>query len=135
MTENKSKQGEVMQNKEAVMSSVSLENYTGKTIHKVNPLGMRVLVRIPEESNKTDGGLYLPEGAKENMTESVIAEVVEVASAVDDENGESTNVSGIPSGSFVLIEKSVGVRVPWDEQLRIVETVDVLAIVDRINLT
>ena len=96
---------------------------------------MRVLVRIPEESNKTDGGLYLPEGAKGNMHESVIAEVVEVASAVDDENGESTNVSGIPAGSFVLIEKNVGVRVPWDEKLRIVETGDVLALVDRINLT
>ena len=106
-----------------------------KTIHHINPLGMRVLVRIRPEQNVTDGGLYLPEGAKESMLESVIGEVVEVASAVDEHTDEETNVSGIPLGASVLIPKKVGVRVPWDEQLRIVETKDVLAIVETIDLS
>ena len=80
-------------------------------------------------------GLYLPEGAKESMQESVVAQVIEVASAVDTETSEETNVSGIPHGATVLIPKMVGVRVPWDDELRIVETREVLALVDEIPLT
>lgn len=106
-----------------------------KSIHHINPLGMRILVRITKESSVTEGGLYLPEGAKERMDESVVAEVIEVASAMDDTTHEETNVSGIPFGAMVLIPKKVGVRVPWDDALRIVETKDVLAIVEKINIT
>lgn len=104
-------------------------------IRRVHPLGLRVVARIIRDSNVTDGGLYLPEGAKETMQESVIAEVIEVASAVDSRTEEETNVSGIPLGAKVLIPKSVGVKVPWDDDLRIIDTREVLAIVDEINLT
>lgn len=96
---------------------------------------MRVLVRITPEDNVTEGGLYLPEGAKENMAESILAEVVEVASAIDYENDEEANVSGIPLGARVLIPKKVGITVPWDDTLRIVDTKDVLAIVDQLVVT
>jgi co-chaperonin GroES (HSP10) len=87
------------------------------------------------ESNVTDTGLYLPEGAKENMQESVLAEVIEVASAVDSRTEEETNVSGIPLGSLVLIPKQQGVKVPWDDELRIIDTREILAVVDEIALT
>jgi len=106
-----------------------------RRIRKVHPLGLRVVVRILKDANVTDTGLYLPEGAKESMQESVLAEVVEVASAVDSDTEEETNVSGIPLKSTVLIAKTAGVRVPWDENLRIVDTRDVLAMVDEITLT
>jgi co-chaperonin GroES (HSP10) len=105
-----------------------------KRIRKVHPLGMRVLVRVIKDANMTDAGLYLPEGAKQAMDDSVLAEVVEVASALDSNTQEETNVSGIPNGALVLISKTVGVRVPWDDELRIVETQDVLAVVDEISL-
>ena len=82
----------------------------------------------------TDTGLYLPEGAKQTMDDSVLAEVVEVASALDSNTQEETNVSGIPNGALVLISKTAGVRVPWDDDLRLVETRDVLAVVDEISL-
>jgi len=108
---------------------------TQRAIHSINPLGMRVVVKITKDLNVTDGGLYLPEGAKEKMDESLLAEVIEVAHAIDEDTDEETNVSGIPLGALVLIPKSVGVRVPWDDQLRIVETIDVLAMVDRMNVT
>jgi co-chaperonin GroES (HSP10) len=105
-----------------------------KRIRKVNPLGMRVLVEIRKEANVTDAGLYLPEGAKQALHESLLAEVIEVASAMDQDTEEETNVSGIPQGSMVLIPKSAGVKVPWDENLRIVETKDILAIVNEISI-
>jgi co-chaperonin GroES (HSP10) len=105
-----------------------------KRIRRVHPLGMRVLVRVLKDGNMTDTGLYLPEGAKQTMDDSVLAEVVEVASALDSNTQEETNVSGIPNGALVLISKTAGVRVPWDDDLRLVETRDVLAVVDEISL-
>jgi co-chaperonin GroES (HSP10) len=106
-----------------------------RRIRKVHPLGLRVVVQILKDANVTDTGLYLPEGAKESMQESVLAEVIEVASAVDTHTEEETNVSGIPLKSTVLIPKTAGVRVPWDDSLRIVDTRDVLAMVDEISVT
>lgn len=106
-----------------------------KPIRRISPLGMRVLVRIRPEKNVSDGGLYLPEGAKQSMAESVVAEVLEVASAVDRDTKEEANISGIPMGASVLIKKTSGVKVPWDDTLRLVETSEVLALVHEIELT
>ena len=106
-----------------------------RQIRRLHPLGLRVGGCIQRDANVTDSGLYLPEGAKEAMQESIVAKVIEVASALDSDTAEETNVSGIPLGATVLIPKSAGVRVPWDDDLRIVETPDVLALVDEIQLT
>ena len=106
-----------------------------RQILRLHPLGLRVVVCIQRDANVTDSGLYLPEGAKEAMQESIVAKVIEVASALDSDTAEETNVSGIPLGATVLIPKSAGVRVPWDDDLRIVETPEVLALVDEIQLT
>lgn len=114
---------------------MSVKSQEKKTMRRINPLGMRVVLRIKDESNTTDGGLYLPEGAKSQMSESIIAEVIEVASAVDDRTHEETNISGIPLGASVLISKEVGVKVPWDEKLRIVDTKDILAVVEEMHLS
>lgn len=103
-----------------------------KNVRRINPLGMRVVVRTFRDNNMSEGGLYLPEGAKNNMAESLLVEVVEVASAHDSHTDEETNVSGIPLGAKVLISKTAGVKVPWDEDLRIVETKEVLAMVEEI---
>ena len=103
-------------------------------IRKVSPLGMRVLVRIRKEGNQTETGLYLPEGAKDAMGESVLGEVLEVASAIDDDTKEEANISGIPNGALVLISKRAGTKIPWDEDLRIVETKEVLAIVNEVDI-
>lgn len=106
-----------------------------RRMRKINPLGMRVVVAIRKESNVTEGGLYLPEGAKQALQEALLAEVLEVASAVDAATDEETNVSGVPLGALVLVPKHAGVRVPWDDSLRIVETKEVLAIVSEIPLS
>lgn len=82
----------------------------------------------------TEGGLYLPETAKKQMSESLLAEVLEVASAHDSETDEETNISGIPMGALVLIGKNVGTAIPWDQALRIVDTKDILGIVDEVEV-
>ncbi len=104
-----------------------------RPLRRINPLGMRVVVQLRKDDALSDGGLYLPEGAKQTMTDSVLAEVLEVASARDHDTDEEANISGIPLGALVLIPKNAGVKVPWDEQLRIVETKEVLAIINEIE--
>lgn len=101
-----------------------------KRIRVILPLGLRVLVTVLPNEERTDSGLYLPAGAKDRHDEAVFAQVIEVArdrpSADDGEN-----VSGIPNGSLVLFKKGVGVRVPWDDSLRLVDVKDILATVDE----
>lgn len=105
-----------------------------KIIRHIQPLGMRVLVRVLKEDEVSESGLYLPPGAKERMQEALFGEVVEVARAEpkDSEEGLGVNVSGIPNGAKVLFPKSAGTRVPWDEDLRILDTKEVLATVEEI---
>ena len=109
-------------------------NSAARKIRKISPLGFRVVVSILNESDMTEGGLYLPEGSRQNMSESLLASVIEVASATDEDTDEEHNISGIPLGATVLIEKTAGVRVPWDERLRIVNSKDILALVEEVSL-
>ena len=130
--------------KEAERRAAQLEAFAGKgrsvkvheskRIRKVSPLGMRVLVRLRPDTNMSEGGLYLPEGAKQAMSESLLAEVVEVAVARDSDSEDEANISGVPLGSLVLIPKHAGVRVPWDPELRLVDTKEILALVNEIDI-
>ena len=116
----------------------------------VQPVGPRVLVRIVKSPDRSESGLFLPQGVKESGASALLGEVVEVARTMpkadtslvdDDEDDEDDdeiadlgkNVSGIPLGSNVLFEKERGVTVPWDETLRLLEVRHVLALVDIIS--
>lgn len=121
----------------------------------IQPLGPRVLVRIIKAPDRSEHGLYLPQGAKDAQSDALLAEVVEVARTLpkhDDLHGErddpddgdeddedyartalGENVSGIPLGARILFEKDRGTVVPWDDTLRIVEVRYVLAIVEIIT--
>jgi len=118
-----------------VTNVVPLKIDGDRNVKSVSPIGMRVLVRLQKDDNQTDAGLYLPEGAKEEQAESILAEVVEVASALDEDTDEEANISGIPLGATVLISKDAGVSVPWDDALRIVDTGEVLALVEEFRLS
>lgn len=107
---------------------------SNKPMRRVLPLGMRVLVQLKELDEISDGGLYLPETAKSSGVKSLLAEVLEVASAIDDQTHEETNISGIPMGALVLIGIDVGTPVPWDASLRLVDSKDILAIVQEMAL-
>lgn len=97
------------------------------------PLGLRVLVQVIKIEERTDAGLYLPAGAKEAQDEAFYGKVIEVARdrpSTDDIATE--NVSGVPHGAFVLFRKEAGVRVPWDERLRLIDVKDILATVEEV---
>jgi chaperonin GroES len=106
---------------------------TSKPHRLIMPLGMRVLVSVLKEEERTDAGLYLPEGAKEAQDEALYGQVIEVArdKPTADELGE--NVSGVPHGSRVLFKKEAGVRVPWDDRLRLLDVKDILATVEELT--
>ena len=95
------------------------------------PLGMRVLVKVIRDEDRTDAGLYLPEGAKEEHTEALYGEVIEVARDTPNTESPGENVSGVPNGSRVLFRKEAGVRVPWDERLRLLDVKDILATIEE----
>ena len=92
---------------------------------------MRVLVKVVKDADRSDGGLYLPEGAKEQSQEAIYGEVIEVARNKPTTEEMAENVSGVPSNSKVLFSKESGVRVPWDDTLRLLDVKDILATVEE----
>lgn len=94
---------------------------------------MRVLVQLTPDDDRTDAGLYLPAGAKEANDEALYGKVVEVARDRPTTNEASENVSGVPYGAHVLFRKEAGVRVPWDDRLRVIDVKDVLATVEEVH--
>ena len=117
----------------------------GKVSRHIQPIGPRVLVRLIKTPDRSESGLYLPAGARDNHSEALLAEVVEVARTMpraayiddgDDDDDDAPdlgeNVSGIPVGAQVLFSKEQGITVPWDDSLRLLSVRHVLAIVDII---
>ena len=98
------------------------------------PLGMRVLVEVVAADARTDAGLYLPAGAKEAHDEASYGKVVEVARDRPTAAEAGENVSGVPHGAHVLFRKEAGVRVPWDDRLRLIDVKDILATVEELNV-
>jgi len=109
-------------------------NEPSKKPHRlILPLGMRVLVEVNPIDERTDAGLYLPAGAKEAQDEAFYGRVIEVARAQPNTEEVSENVSGVPLGAHVLFRKAAGVRVPWDERLRLIDVKDILATVEEVT--
>ena len=107
-----------------------------RIVRHIMPLGPRVLVKVIHDDERAESGLYLPPGAKERTQEALFGEVVEVARAepIDfKQEGFGVNVAGVPHGAKVLFGKSAGIKVPWDEELRLLETKEVLATVEEIR--
>jgi co-chaperonin GroES (HSP10) len=93
---------------------------------------MRVLVQLIRDEERTDAGLYLPAGAKEAQDEALYGMVIEVARDRPTTDVATENVSGVPHGAHVLFRKDAGVRVPWDDRLRVIDVKDVLATVEEV---
>jgi co-chaperonin GroES (HSP10) len=104
-----------------------------KTHRLILPLGMRVLVQLLHDDERTDAGLYLPQGAKEAQEDAHYGKVIEVARDRPTTDEASANVSGVPHTAFVLFKKHAGIAVPWDDRLRLVDVKDVLATVEEVQ--
>jgi co-chaperonin GroES (HSP10) len=113
---------------------VSSEPSSTKPHRLILPLGMRVLVQVLNVDERTDAGLYLPQGAKDAHADALYGKVIEVARDRPTTDAVTENVSGVPLGAYVLIRKDAGVRVPWDDRLRLIDVKDVLATVEEVRV-
>lgn len=104
-----------------------------KTERLIQPLGPRVLVRLEEDGDRTSSGLYLPQGVQERHQIAHYAQVIEVARDALATEAVGENVSGIPLGVYVLFPKAAGLPVPWDDKLRLVNTAEIVAIVEEVD--
>jgi co-chaperonin GroES (HSP10) len=117
----------------APLSSNATSDPPAKPPHRlILPLGLRVLVEVLRVDERTDAGLYLPVGAKEAQDEALYGKVIEVARDRPTTDDVSENVSGVPHGAHVLFRKEAGVRVPWDDRLRVIDVKDILATVEEV---
>ncbi len=93
---------------------------------KITPLGRRVLVKRVESEEKTAGGIYLPDTAKEKPTE---AEVLALGIGKDDEGKDVKDLFTVKVGNKVLISKYGGTEVKVDAvDCLIINETDILGI-------
>ena len=95
---------------------------------KLKPLGDRIVVKVLEREEKTKGGLFLPDTAKEKPTEG---EVLAVGTGKIHDNGQKQPVE-VKVGDRIIFSKYAGTEVKVDgEDLVIFSERDVLAIVEK----
>ncbi|AKI97202.1 co-chaperone GroES [Kosmotoga pacifica] len=84
---------------------------------KVIPLGSRLLIKPIKEERKTEGGIVLPDTAKEKPMK---AEVIEVGKDVEDLD--------IKAGDKVIFSKYAGTEIKIDdEDFIVIDQDDILA--------
>ena len=94
---------------------------------KLKPLNDRVLVKRLETEEKTAGGLYIPDTAKEKPSKG---QVVAVGPGKVGDNGERTPLA-VKAGDEVLFNKYAGTEVKLDGVDHLVmREEDILAIID-----
>jgi chaperonin GroES len=95
---------------------------------KFRPLRDRVLVKYSEEAEKTAGGLYIPDSAKEKPQKG---EVVAVGSGRVTDDGKLQPIS-VKVGDTVLFDKYSGSKVTMDDmEYLIIREEDILGIVEK----
>jgi chaperonin GroES len=95
---------------------------------KIQPLGQRVLVKRIDSEEKTAGGIYLPDTAKEKPQE---AKVVALGTGGKDDDGKTIEFT-VKVGDTVLISKYGGTEVKIDgEEHLIVSESDILGILKK----
>ena len=94
---------------------------------KIRPLYDRILVKRLEEQQKTAGGLYIPDSAKEKPLEAL---VVAVGNGKVQEDGSLRKLE-VKAGDKILFSKYSGsdIKIDGTEQLILRED-DVLAVID-----
>jgi chaperonin GroES len=94
---------------------------------KFRPLHDRVVVRRVAETEKTKGGIIIPDTAKEKPMEG---EIIAVGPGGRDENGTLVPLD-VKSGDRVLFGKWSGTEVTIDgEELLIMKESDIMGIID-----
>ena len=94
---------------------------------KLKPLHDRILIKIIEESEKTKGGIIIPDTAKEKPSEGV---VVAVGPGIINKDGKR-NPLEVKPGDKILFSKYSGDEVKIDgKDLMIIKEEDVIGILN-----
>jgi len=94
----------------------------------LRPLGDRIVVKTIEEEERTQGGIYLPDTAKEKPQQG---EVIAVGPGRVLENGQRVELE-VKVGDRVIFAKYGGTEVKLEgEEYLILRESDVLDVVDR----
>jgi chaperonin GroES len=94
---------------------------------KIRPLHDRVLVKRLEEEDKTAGGLFIPDTAKEKP---IRGKVVAVGAGKRDKDGKVHKLD-VKAGDRILFSKYSGTEVKLDgEEHLIMREDDILAVLD-----
>lgn len=95
---------------------------------KFKPLRDRVLVKYSEEAEKTAGGLYIPDSAKEKPQKG---EIVAVGPGRITDDGKLQAVS-VKVGNTVLFDKYSGSKVTIDDvEYLIIREEDILGTIEK----
>lgn len=85
----------------------------------VKPLGDRVLVKVEQGEEKTKGGLFIPDTAKEKTTTGLVEAV-----------GDDTDAISVKVGDKVMYDKYAGTSISIDdEDYLVIRAEDLLAVV------
>ncbi len=86
---------------------------------KVTPLGDRVLVKVEQGEEKTKGGLFIPDTAKEKTTTGIVEAI-----------GDDTESITVKVGDKVMYDKYAGTSVTIDDvDYLVIKAEDLLAVV------
>jgi chaperonin GroES len=97
------------------------------TTTKVRPLNDRVLVKRMSEEEKTAGGLFIPDSAKEKPAKGV---VIAVGQGKADDHGKRTPLD-VKVGDKVLFGKYSGTEIKLDgEEHMILREEEILAVLE-----
>lgn len=97
------------------------------TTTKVRPLNDRVLVKRMSEEEKTAGGLFIPDSAKEKPAKGV---VISAGPGKVDDNGKRTPLE-VKAGDKVLFGKYSGTEIKLDgDEHMILREDEILAILE-----
>ena len=92
---------------------------------KVKPLGDRVLVEAVEEQEVKQGGIIIPDSAKEKPSD---AKVVALGTGKSDEDGKKVAFE-VKVGDVVLVSKYGGTEIKVDgKEYKILNADDILAV-------
>ncbi|HLA49934.1 MAG TPA: co-chaperone GroES [Thermodesulfovibrionia bacterium] len=95
---------------------------------KFKPLKDRILVKYSEEAEKSAGGLYIPDSAKEKPQKG---EVVAVGPGRITDDGKLQKMD-VKAGDIVLFDKYSGSKITMDNvEYLIIREDDVLGILDK----
>ncbi len=94
---------------------------------KIKPLGDRVLVEPIEEEEVREGGIIIPDTAREKPTEAIVRAL---GTGKTDDEGKKVPFE-VKVGDRVLISKYGGTEVKVDDkEYKILSTEDILAIIE-----